>query len=161
MTGGSPHGPKRNPVGSRFDAILARVLPARFHRLIRFAIAGMTATIAYFVITNGLVLVAGLDPVAASVIAYLLSLWLSYLLQSSFTFRATPKAGSQAARFALTGLAGLAISYVVMLVVSDHFGWSYFVGATSICVLIPAANYLVFRTWVFRAGRREPREQAR
>ena len=142
-------------------AILAPLLPNRLHRLVRFAISGMAATIFYFVVTNLLVLGAKLEPVAASVAAYLLSLCLSYLLQSRFTFRTRANSMSQFARFVITGLAGLGLSYAVMFVVNERLGWSYIVGSFGTCVLIPVANYIVFRAWVFRSGplRHDPREQ--
>ena len=129
---------------------MSRLLPAGLHRLARFGMAGIAATLFYFAIVNALVLAAGVEPVTASVAGYFISLVLSYSLQSRFAFRASGDSFPQIARYLLTALAGLGISWGVMVLVSSVLQWPYLVGALAVCVLIPAANYIVFSTWVFR-----------
>jgi putative flippase GtrA len=79
----------------------------------------------------------------------LLSLGISYLLQSRFTFRVNADSVDQVARFVITSLAGLVVSWCVMAITVDVLSWPYFVGAAAICVLIPFVNFFVFRGWVF------------
>src|SRR5690606_20004424 len=91
------------------DRQLLRVLPAKLHQLTRFGVAGILATLLYFVLTNGIVIFGGVDPVAASIYGYLLSLIFSYLMQSRFAFRVTGDRPGQVLGFVVTSLAGLAI----------------------------------------------------
>jgi putative flippase GtrA len=130
-------------------SLLTVVLPPSLHRVVRFGLAGLVSTLAYFLLINALVLAAGMPPVAASVCAYLLSLGISYLLQSRFTFRVNADSVGQVARFVITSLAGLIVSWCVMAITIDVLTWPYFVGAVAICVLIPLVNFFVFRGWVF------------
>nr|WP_180882754.1 GtrA family protein [Mesorhizobium loti] len=112
--------------------------------------AGAASTLVYFVLVNALVLVVGISPVAASVMSYLGSLFLSYTLQSRFAFRVKSGSRSQIARFTLTSLCGLCMSFAIMILANDVLKAPYIVGALAICVLIPTVNYLIFRMWVFR-----------
>ena len=52
-------------------------------------------------------------------------------------------------RFIITSLAGLAISWCAVAVTVDVLAWSFIIGAAVVCVLIPVANFLIFRGWVF------------
>lgn len=118
-------------------------------RLARFGLAGLMATFFYFVLVNGFVLIWALEAVTASVLAYLLAMLFSYAAQSRFTFRVTDDHGGQVARFVITSLFGLGVSYGVMVLCKDLLNFPYIVGAVAVCVLIPLANYLVFKHWVF------------
>lgn len=131
------------------DRQLLRVLPAKLHQLTRFGVAGILATLLYFVLTNGIVVFGGTDPVAASIYAYLLSLIFSYLMQSRFAFRVAGDRPGQVLGFVATSLAGLAISYWIMLLASDVLALPYVLGALAVCVLIPLTNYVLFKYWVF------------
>ncbi len=130
-------------------SLLRAVLPPSLHRVARFGLSGLVATLVYFLLTNVLVLAAELPPTPASVCAYLLSLSVSYLLQSRFTFRANAGSLDQMTRFVITSLAGLLIAWCVMAITTDVLTWSYFIGAAVVCVLIPVANFYLFRGWVF------------
>jgi putative flippase GtrA len=144
--------PPTEPVAKSTDVVtslMMAVLPPSLHRIVRFGLAGAVATLAYFLITNVLVLLANMPPVTASVCAYLLSLGISYILQSRFTFKINTDSPNQVARFVITSLAGLLVSWCVMAIAVDVLSWSYFVGTAVICVLIPLVNYFVFRGWVF------------
>jgi hypothetical protein len=52
----------------------------------RFGLTGRTTTLAYFLLTNGFVLLFKMTAVNSSVCADLVSVAISYLLQSRFTF---------------------------------------------------------------------------
>lgn len=137
------------------DSLLRAVLPPSLHRVARFGVSGAAATLVYFLLTNVLVIAAGLLPTVASVCAYLLSLGISYLLQSRFTFQANTASLDQMTRFAVTSLAGLAIAWCVMAITADVLAWPYLAGAAVICVLIPVANFFIFRGWVFATRKSE------
>lgn len=146
------------PSSDRVDLttlLLGAALPPSLHRVARFGISGAAATLVYFLLTNVLVIAAGLLPTVASVCAYLLSLGISYLLQSRFTFQANTDSLDQMTRFVITSLAGLVIAWCVMAITVDVLAWPYFAGAAVICVLIPVANFFIFRGWVFATRKSE------
>src|SRR5205807_347052 len=91
--------------------ILTLLMPPSLHLVVRFGLTGVTTTLVYFFLTNAFVLLLRMAPVAASVCAYLLSIGISYLLQSRFTFRVNSDSVDQVVRFVVTSLAGLAASW--------------------------------------------------
>jgi putative flippase GtrA len=135
---------------------LLRLVPLRFRRLARFGMAGVASTIFYFVATNILLLLTSATPVLASILAYLLSWGVSYLLQSRFTFGVASDSTAQVVKFLLTAAVGLAVSSGAMFVVTETFLWPSYAGAAVVCILIPVANYFVFRSWVFRQTDERP-----
>lgn len=137
------------------DSLLRAVLPPSLHRVARFRLSGVVATLVYFLLTNLLVLAAGMPPTPASVCAYLLSLGVSYLLQSRFTFRMWAASVDQMTRFVITSLAGLVFAWCVMAITVDVLAWPYLAGAAVICVLIPVENFFIFRGWVFATRKSE------
>ena len=150
--------PPANEARDRTDVMsVLLTLPTRssLHLIVRFGLTGVTTTLVYFFLTNAFVLLLRMPPVVASVCAYLLSIGISYLLQSRFTFRVNNDSVDQVVRFAVTSLAGLAASWCVMAFVVAVLEWPYLTGALAVCVLVPAINFFVFRGWVFamREGR--------
>jgi putative flippase GtrA len=125
----------------------------RFYPVFRFAISGFLATSLYFLIVNTLIAAFRTDPVAASVSAYLLSLGVSYLLQSRFTFRVRSDSFTQALRFLISSLAGLAIAYAGMALTVQVLKFPSLLGSAAVCALIPLTSYLLFNYWVFADSR--------
>jgi putative flippase GtrA len=134
------HGSHRDPS----DVSLARV--------IRFGAAGVIATFCYFVMANALVWSSILSPLSASLAAYLISLVVSYLLQSRFTFGLRKDSVGQMTRFSITSIIGLCLCWVITYVTAHVLGWPYFAGTFLICILIPVVNYSLFQGWVFATG---------
>jgi putative flippase GtrA len=150
--------PLANEAKDRTDGLsvlLALLTRSPLHLVVRFGLTGLTTTLVYFFLTNAFVLLLRMPPVVASVCAYLLSIGISYLLQSRFTFRVNGDSVDQVVRFVVASLAGLAASWCVMAITVAVLEWPYLSGALFVCVLIPAINFFVFRGWVFamREGR--------
>jgi len=150
--------PLANEAKDRTDGLsvlLTLLTPTPLYLVVRFGLTGVTTTLVYFFLTNTFVLLLRMAPAAASVCAYLLSIGISYLLQSRFTFRVNSDSVDQVVRFVVTSLAGLAVSWGVMAFTVAVLEWPYLSGALLVCVLIPAMNFFVFRSWVFamREGR--------
>lgn len=125
------------------------LLTSRFSRILRFGFAGILATILYFILVSAIVSGLGIDPVVASVYAYLIALVFSYVMQSRFTFRVREDTFGQGLRFVITSLCGLAISFWAMSFSVNVLELPYAAGAAAVCVLIPLTNYFVFQHWVF------------
>lgn len=131
------------------SGLLAWVLSERILQVVRFGISGLSSTVVYFVLTIALVQLAGLDPITASVVGYAISLLFSYLLQSRFTFRVSSDTRAQILRFTVTSLFGFAVSYGSMRYFTGMLGLPYLVGAIVVCLVLPVANYVIFKRWVF------------
>lgn len=143
-------GPKR--AGSQLTwirGLAKRFLPAKVHQILRFGVAGLVSTLFYFVASAALVVFGEVQPVQASVLAYFLSLGVSYGLQSRFTFRQGNDSTTQIVRFLITALLGLAISYTLVFLTTEVLHWGYVVGNIAVCVVIPMANYFALKLWVF------------
>ena len=125
----------------------------------RFGLTGLTTTLAYFLLTNVFVLLFKMAAVSSSVCAYLVSVAISYLLQSRFTFRVNGDSLDQVARFLLTSLAGLMISWC-MMGFTVLMQLPYWIGAISVCAIVPIMNFFVMRGWVFAAQQTRDRNVA-
>lgn len=121
-------------------------------RIVRFGAAGLIATLCYVVLANALVWCARLSPLFGSVAAYLISLVVSYLLQSRFTFGLRRDSVEQMTRFVVASVVGLCLCWVITYVATHVLGWPYFAGTLLICILIPVVNYSLFKGWVFATG---------
>ncbi len=140
---------KRTARLRRMDDLMSARLPPGLHRIVRFGIAGLGATVFYFVLTTALASGTGLQPASASIGAYLVALILSYLLQSRFAFRVSDDSAAQITRFIVTAIIGLAVSYGVMALATEVLDLHYIIGAIGVCILIPAINFVIFSRWVF------------
>ncbi len=127
----------------------------RAPRIVRFGAAGLVATLCYFVLANAFLIWGDMPPQAASVAAYLASLVVSYLLQSRFTFGVKQDSVAQMSRFVVTAMAGLGLSWLIVYVTVTRLSWPYLAATVMICILIPIANYFVFKGWVFATGLRQ------
>lgn len=137
------------------SGLFALMTSSSMRLIMRFGVSGVTTTLAYFVLTNAFVLSRMMTPVLSSVCAYVISVAISYLMQSCFTFRVAGHSFDQVARFVVMSLAGLVVSWCVMALSVDLLHWPYLTGAIGVCVIIPVLNFFLLRGWVFAVrGRR-------
>lgn len=113
----------------------------------RFSIVGVGATLTYFVVANALILLARMEPVAASITAYLAGMLVSYLGQRRFTF-GVRASWRQSVRFAILSALGLAISWG-SVAGAVALGWPPLWGTVVTSLLVPVLNFLVMKSWVF------------
>ncbi len=135
-----------------FDRVtrgMSRYVPARLQLIARFGLVGILATAFYFLLVNVLVLGFHIEASASSVYSYAVSVIFSYALQSRVTFGVMNDSRRQIGRFLLTSLAGLAISYWVMVFFTETLSAPYVIGGVMICILIPLINFAMLKYWVF------------
>lgn len=128
--------------------------------IVRFVVAGIFSTLLYFILANAIVAVFAPKAAIASIAAYLVTLIFSYVAQSRFTFQISRDSTDQVARFIITSIAGVAVSYGAMWGTTELLRWPFFAGAIIVCVVIPVANFFAFRMWVF-VGKVTPATSAR
>lgn len=117
-------------------------------KLIRFAAAGMAATLLYAALAV-LLHRAGLAATLASALAYCAAACFSYAAQRrAFASRRTH--GEAVPRFAATNAIGLGVSLLVPQAVAS-VGGPAAAGFAAVCVIVPALNFVFLDRVVFRA----------
>lgn len=118
-------------------------------RLLRFAAAGGISTALYGLFAWSFIGLAGVPPLIATVLGYLLVLPVNFLLQKLFTFRSGAPAAVEAPRFVLVHGANIAVSALGMHVLVDRLHADYRVGIVLTMALVPVATFLAMHLWVF------------
>jgi putative flippase GtrA len=88
----------------------------------------------------------------ANVLAYLAGMINSFLLNRSWTFRASGNAWPQALRFAAVNLFSLVMSTVVSFVLVDVLRFPPLVVWVPVTVVVVIVNYLGCKHWAFAPG---------
>ena len=116
--------------------------------LARFTIVGLLSTYLYLALV--LILdVVGITPRWGATIAIVMCWVFSYVMQATVTFR-TPIAKRRfLMRFVVMSLIGLAVAQASTIVVHEFLGFSLWVAAFTVCIVIPVINFLLMNFWVF------------
>lgn len=89
------------------------------------------------------------DGALANLLAYLAGMVNSFVLNRSFTFRASGNAAAQAVRFTIVNLASLALSTFVMFRFVDVLGYPEVAIWVPTTLVVMTLNYLGCRHWAF------------
>ena len=92
-------------------------------RIIRFGLAGVLATAIYFAAVVILVEAAGLAPVVAAVIATLIVIGTSYVINRAFVFETNRAHASAFLRFAIASLLGISMNALLMYLATRVLAW--------------------------------------
>lgn len=146
----------RRYAGRHRDVILAWVRSgSRAAEVLRFGLTGGTSTLIYIIATL-LLSAAGLRVSLASVAGYAAGAVFSYAAHRTFTFVSDGAVGFEIPRFACATAAGLALSAVLALVLSDLAGLPPAVPVALATVLVPGMNFFILRRYVFQTRRSAP-----
>jgi hypothetical protein len=124
-------------------------------RIVRYGVSGVLVSLAFSLGVIGFVhLLPQIGPVWASVLSFCVVQPLGYVIHRTLTFPdtddvATPPRAS-ISRFILTNVTSLAIATGGMALVTNVLHASYLWGIALNWVLIPSANFLLYRFWVFK-----------
>ena len=121
------------------------------HSSSRFLLIGVVATCLYTVVALCLS-ASGLSVALASLAAYLIAAPFSYVGHKYFTFGSDRAHRFEAPRFIAVTVVGITVSLVMPAIMSGRLGLPVQVSIVLTSLLIPIANYLVLRGWVFHAG---------
>ena len=122
-------------------------------RIVRFGAVGVAAALVYFCATIGLVL-AGAAPLAATLIGHGLAALTSYFGHQQYSFAVAADHRTYGVRFAVVTLATVALNIAITWLFTSVLAVSYLYAVAAVTVLVPAANYLCNRFWVFMPGLR-------
>jgi putative flippase GtrA len=120
-------------------------------RVVRYGIAGVVATAIYVAAVALLVERARLSPVAAAVLATMIVIVSSYVINRTFVFDTNRAHASAFARFVAASLLGIALNAGLMHLATGVMAWPYLVGAALSVAVVPPLNFLVNYLWTFRA----------
>ncbi len=113
----------------------------------RFIIVGIAATLTYYL--SAVAFGRSMAPMTANVLAWAISLVVSYLGQNYFTFRAGGRHRIFAARFAITTAVLFAMSCLITWVGDSVLNLAQPVVAGIVAVTYPAASFLLHMGWTF------------
>jgi putative flippase GtrA len=115
----------------------------------RFAIVGATNT-AITLVSYGLLVSAGVAPVAASAVAFALGALNGYRLNRGWTFRSSRRGAAAGARYVTVQLAGLGLNAAGVAVAVGWVAVPRLAGEIAILPLVTTMTFLLSRNWVFR-----------
>jgi putative flippase GtrA len=122
--------------------------------LSRFGTVGIAATLLYLIVSNILIFL-GAEPIAASVVAYIAGMVVSFFGQSLFTFRVQGLKLHHGLRFFVLSAVGLLMSYgTVYAAMANEI--PPMVGTVATALLVPVISFLAMRFWVFPDGSSGP-----
>jgi putative flippase GtrA len=119
--------------------------------LIRFGLVGSAATALYAALASVLMSREwiGLSAVRASLAAYVAAALFSYLAHKAVTFMSREPHRTEAPRFLLLAVTGLAVAYCAPALLTGILGLPGIVPVLVTCIVIPVLNLVVLRRWVF------------
>jgi putative flippase GtrA len=118
-------------------------------KLMRFATVGALSAAVYFAAVALLIESGMVGPRLASVLAYLVSVTLSFAGHRFHTFRSNGRLSAEAIRFIATHLAGMAVMFATMHVAVDMLDAPFWVGSAMGTLIVPAISFVVLILWVF------------
>jgi putative flippase GtrA len=127
-------------------------LSVELGRVIRFGIVGVGATITYVAASLALTHLFTLSPVAASIVAQVISMPVSYFGHLLYSFRVEADHRTYVARFLFTTAAAFAVNFALTWTATVLFGWPQAGAVLLVSIAIPIASFLANRFWVFLPG---------
>lgn len=118
-------------------------------RFLMFAACGLVGTAGHYAAMVALVQGAGVPPVAASVVGFLVGMGINYVLNYRFTFRSGKRHREAASKFFVVGCCGLALNTVLMHALTGPAGLHYVVAQMGATVLVLLWNFIANQTWTF------------
>lgn len=102
-----------------------RRLPRQSRQLVAYVFSGGLTAVAHYALLIGLVELAGVSPVPATLAGFTLGAVVSYSLNRWLTFDATRSHGEASWRFALIALGGFLLTGLLMHLFVTRFGLPY------------------------------------
>ena len=122
-------------------------------RLMRYVMAGILSTAVYFGLVITLVELFHRDPVVSSVLGFVITIVLSYVLNRQWVFVSARSHTSAFPSFVLATFISLALNASIMHVTVHIVRWWYVVGLLITTAIVPPINFAMNYYWCFRAPR--------
>jgi putative flippase GtrA len=139
-------------------AAITALLPAPLRRVMRYGCVGLAISLLYsFAVIACMRMLHPISPTAASVVAFLITLPISYLAHGRVSFSDRSYDTFQPLRFALSTTTAFIIAVGGMYWITEIAGRSYLLGIAWNWLIIPTMNFLSYMFWVFRGTRNKGR----
>ena len=115
-----------------------------------FGIIGVLATACHFAVLTSLHVGLGMNATVGTVIAFFVSLNLSFFGQRAWVFESQRSIKEEIFRFITVASVGGILNAGIMLMLSDIIGVPYYVSFIVATVLIPALTFVFNKFWVFK-----------
>lgn len=116
---------------------------------VRFIVVGLGSTTVHFVALTILYKGLGGSIIVSTIIGFLLSLFFSYFVNRSYTFRSSVKFHLGAPKFVLVTTLGLLWNVVIMYLCVELLEFNYYISFVGMSVVVALNNYLLTKSWVF------------
>lgn len=141
--------PDDTPGGAAREALRHR-LPGRqtLAKLFRFGISGVIATGIHVAVATPMIYLLHASQVSANGVAFIIANICSYLLNTLWSFGASPGRDSYL-RFLAVSLVGLGITLGISSV-APALGAGYWHGLAAILSVVPVVTFVLHRSWTYR-----------
>ena len=119
-------------------------------RVLRYGIAGLLATLLYFVVVAALVEVARVGPVAAAATATVVVIAASYVMNRGWVFDTDRSHASAFTRFLAASALSLILNTGLMYLSVRVLAWRYVAGLVLATTVVPPTNFVINYLWCFR-----------
>lgn len=120
-------------------------------KVISYGVVGVIGTIVHFATLVILVEVFGRDPISSSLIGFILTVIISYILNKTYTFQVKNKKDTILfLKYAAVSVTGFVMNYLIMYLTVEIFTIHYAIGQTIVVVCIPVTNFLLNNYWAFK-----------
>src|SRR4051812_41662514 len=120
----------------------------------RYGCVGVAVSLLYSLAVVGCMWALNpISPTVASVIAFLVTLPVSYLSHRRVSFPDRPYDSFQPLRFVFSTAVAFIVAVGGMYWITEIAGRSYLLGIVWTWLIVPAMNFLAYMFWVFRATR--------
>lgn len=123
-------------------------MPEIYRKIFRFFLSGGVSALVYYGIARFAVSHWQWSLATAGLFAYLCSMPVAYGLHRRFTFSSTGRLASEAMRFVVSSMVGLALAAALPGFFAS-FGMSLDVSLIVTCVCVPILSYVLLSAWVF------------
>jgi len=139
------------PSEKRSTAVMRRLLHAQ---VTRFVLTGAFVAAVYFVVTTGLVVIAGAPTQLAVVVGYLCSLAVHFTANRHFVFASSDgyehHLSAQGRRYILVALCSYTCT-ALLVALAERVDLPELAVALVVPILFAALTFFTLRSWVFRA----------
>ncbi len=121
-------------------------------RLVRYGLVGAATSVVFYLTNIGAVELFGIRPVAASLLAQVVTIGVAYYGHALISFQVKPKRDYFLRFITITAIT-MAANWGGTELITGYLAQSYLESMIVVSVLVPAVTYLCNRFWVFMPGR--------
>jgi len=116
---------------------------------IKYIFVGFSGYLMYILLLTLQVEFFYIEPVSASLIAFVPVFFLSYVLSYAWVFRSNNRHFGTFVRYGITAAIGLLLNLLIMYFTIYHLEWWYIHSQIAVFFVVGLNNYLINRYWTF------------